>query len=82
MQDLLLDQDIRNYVFIPMVIAIFIFGMLRFYLSKLMSSAAEGVEGQKLLKSVELFDFEEYPKSVDLYKEYEKEQSFGYCINN
>jgi len=78
MQNLLLDKDIRNYVFIPMVIAIFIFGMVRYYLSKLLSSPAEGIEGQKLLKSVELEDFEEYPKTESLFEECEKDTFYKY----
>lgn len=79
MQDLLLDKDIRNYVFVPMVVAVFIFGMLRYYLSKFMSSPAEGAEGQKLLKPVELADFEEYPKAEQLFEECEKD-SFYRCV--
>ena len=76
MQDLVLDPNIRDYVFIPMIIAVFIFGLLRLYLAKLMSSPAEGNEAQKLLKSVEIRDFEEFPKAETIFAECEKEQAY------
>lgn len=78
MQDLILDPNIRDYVFIPMIVAVFIFGILRFYLTKLMSSPAEGNEGQKLLKPVEIQEFEEFPKAYTIFEDLEKEQVYAY----
>ena len=76
MQDLVLDPNIRDYVFIPMVIAVFIFGIIRFYLGKLITSSAEGSEAQKLLKPVELQEFEEFPKAEAIYAEGEKDRVY------
>ena len=76
MQDLTLDPQIRDYIFIPMVIAIFIFGMIRHYLTKLITSMAEGNEAQKLLKPVEMQDFEQFPKADALFADAEKDPSY------
>ncbi len=80
MQDLILDSNIRDYVLIPMVVAVFIFGIVRFYLTKLMSSPAEGNEAQKLLKPVELQEFEEFPKAETLLAEAEKETVYRLVV--
>ena len=78
MQDLLLDSNIRDYVFIPMVIAVFVFGLMRHYLTKLMGSPAEGGEASKLLKAVEAQEFEELPKTEAILAECEKESAYRY----
>ncbi len=79
MQDLELDPNIRDYVFIPMVIAVFVFGIIRFYLAKLMSSSPDAsADAPKLLKPVEVQEFEELPKADTILADSDKESAYKY----
>ena len=60
------------------VIAVFVFGLMRHYLTKLMGSPAEGGEASKLLKAVEAQEFEELPKTEAILAECEKESAYRY----
>jgi hypothetical protein len=71
-----LDPQIRDYVFVPMIIVVFMFGLVRHYLTKLISSPAEGNETQKLLKAVELHDYEQLPKTEALLAEADKDTMY------